>query len=55
MSFITTVKVVNQVIIDHSLTKFNQITGLKPSSFTDVYGDCFISGKLQVWLSAWRF
>ncbi|MCJ1457650.1 hypothetical protein MMC28_008019 [Mycoblastus sanguinarius] len=44
MSFITTVKVVNQVIIDHSLTKFNQITGLKPSSFTDVYGDCFISG-----------
>jgi len=38
------VKVVNQVIYDYSLTKFNPITDLKPKHFADVYGDCFVSG-----------
>jgi hypothetical protein len=41
------VKVVNQVIQDHSLTKFNPIGGLKSQNFAEVYGDCFISGTVS--------
>lgn len=44
-SFMISVKVVNQVIYDHSLTKFHAISGLKTNNFTDVYGDSFIAGK----------
>ncbi|CAI7660092.1 unnamed protein product [Penicillium glandicola] len=44
VSFMISVKVVNQVIQDHSLTKFNPINGLKGQNFTEVYGDSFISG-----------
>ncbi|KAF2805525.1 uncharacterized protein BDZ99DRAFT_450125 [Mytilinidion resinicola] len=44
ISFMITVKVVNQVIYDYSLTKFQPISGLKTNNFADVYGDCFISG-----------
>jgi hypothetical protein len=40
------VKVVNQVIQDHSLTQFNPISGLKGQNFTEVYGDSFISGMI---------
>lgn len=43
-SFLISVKVVNQVVYDHSLTKFHAISGLKTSNFTDVYGDSFIAG-----------
>ena len=45
MSFMISVKVVNQIIMDHSLTKFVPINGLRPNNFTSVYGDSFISGK----------
>lgn len=45
MSFMISVKVVNQIIMDHSLTKFVPINGLKPNNFTSVYGDAFISGE----------
>lgn len=41
------VKVVNQIIYDHSLTKFNSITKFKDDSqkrLVDIYGDSFISG-----------
>ncbi|KAF2738961.1 hypothetical protein EJ04DRAFT_583374 [Polyplosphaeria fusca] len=44
ISFMITVKVINQIIYDHSLTKFQPISGLKAQNFADVYGDCFISG-----------
>ncbi|KAJ5748584.1 uncharacterized protein N7511_010280 [Penicillium nucicola] len=44
VSFMISVKVVNQVIQDHSLTQFNPISGLKGQNFTEVYGDSFISG-----------
>ncbi|KAJ5715711.1 uncharacterized protein N7483_012892 [Penicillium malachiteum] len=44
VSFMISVKVVNQVIQDHSLTKFSPISGLKGQNFAEVYGDSFISG-----------
>ncbi|KAK1753658.1 hypothetical protein QBC47DRAFT_430507 [Echria macrotheca] len=44
VSFMISVKVVNQVIYDHSLTKFEPIPDVKPANFAEVYGDSFISG-----------
>lgn len=44
LSLMLSVKVVNQVITDHSLTKVSQFPGLKQGTFADIYGDCFISG-----------
>jgi hypothetical protein len=44
VSFMISVKVVNQVIYDHDLNKFNPIDGVDPRSFAEVYGDSFISG-----------
>jgi hypothetical protein len=49
VSIMVSVKVVNQIIYDHSLTKFNSITKFKdkdppPDRPVDVYGDSFISG-----------
>ncbi|KAF2421480.1 hypothetical protein EJ08DRAFT_682947 [Tothia fuscella] len=44
VSFMISVKVINQVIYDHALTKFNPIAEIKESNFADVYGDSFISG-----------
>lgn len=38
-------KVVNEVVTDHSLTKFSPISGILPVNFPKVYGDSFISGK----------
>ena len=45
MNFMISVRVVNQIIMDHSLTEFVPIAGMKPDMFTQVYGDSFISGK----------
>jgi hypothetical protein len=44
VTFLITVKVVNQVIHDHSLTQFQPIEGVEAKDFADVYGDCFVSG-----------
>ncbi|KAH8173563.1 hypothetical protein LIA77_07818 [Sarocladium implicatum] len=44
VTFLISVKVVNQVIHDHSLTHFQPISGVEANNFTDVYGDCFVSG-----------
>lgn len=44
MSFMIQVKVINQVIYDNTLTKFNPIPELKGQNFAEIYGDCFISG-----------
>ncbi|KAH6880764.1 hypothetical protein B0T10DRAFT_446462 [Thelonectria olida] len=44
VSFMISVKVVNQVIYDHDLNKFNPIDGIDPRKFAEVYGDSFISG-----------
>lgn len=45
ISYLISVKVVNQIIVDQTLTKFAPVNGLKPDSFTKVYGDSFITGK----------
>ncbi|EWZ95760.1 hypothetical protein BFJ63_vAg6939 [Fusarium oxysporum f. sp. narcissi] len=47
VNIMVSVKVVNQIIYDHSLTKFNSITKFKDDSqkrLVDIYGDSFISG-----------
>ncbi|KAI3531206.1 hypothetical protein CSPX01_14339 [Colletotrichum filicis] len=44
ISFMISVKVVNQVIYDHSLTKFDPIPEVKAENFSEVYGDSYISG-----------
>lgn len=51
ISFLFSVKVVNQVIYDHSLTEIQplrtdegSISTLDGKTFADIYGDCFISG-----------
>ncbi|KAH8807210.1 hypothetical protein F5884DRAFT_879992, partial [Xylogone sp. PMI_703] len=49
ISFLFSVKVVNQVIYDHSLTEIVPIATsedgiLDGKTFADIYGDCFISG-----------
>ncbi|KAF5700490.1 hypothetical protein FMUND_14316 [Fusarium mundagurra] len=51
ISFLFSVKVVNQVLYDHTLTEIVPIgigedepSTLDAQAFTDIYGDCFISG-----------
>ncbi|KAH7146774.1 hypothetical protein B0J13DRAFT_621722 [Dactylonectria estremocensis] len=44
VTFLISVKVVNQVIFDHSLIHFQPIDGVGAENFTEVYGDCFVSG-----------
>ncbi|KAM5344890.1 hypothetical protein ACJ41O_010752 [Fusarium nematophilum] len=47
VSIMVSVKVVNQVIYDHSLTKFQPISTIKdttPQRLVEVYGDSYISG-----------
>ncbi|CAM1503261.1 Fc.00g080370.m01.CDS01 [Cosmosporella sp. VM-42] len=47
VSIMVSVKVVNQVSYDHSLTKFQPITNIKEAStqhLVEVYGDSYISG-----------
>ncbi|KAI1268736.1 hypothetical protein F5Y18DRAFT_439342 [Xylariaceae sp. FL1019] len=44
ISFLISVRVVNQTLNDTRLTKFCPIDGIGPGDFTEVFGDCFISG-----------
>ncbi|KAK6200855.1 hypothetical protein LQW54_009438 [Pestalotiopsis sp. IQ-011] len=44
ISFLISVKVVNQTITDRKLNKFWPVDGVAPGDFTEVYGDSFISG-----------
>ncbi|KAF5536304.1 hypothetical protein FMEXI_10399 [Fusarium mexicanum] len=51
ISFLFSVKVINQVLYDHTLTEIVPIgigddepAALDAQTFTDIYGDCFISG-----------
>lgn len=45
VSYLISVKVVNQTITDRKLNKFWPVDGVAPGDFTEVYGDSFISGK----------
>ncbi|KAF5024856.1 hypothetical protein F66182_3095 [Fusarium sp. NRRL 66182] len=44
LTFMVSCKVINQVTMDQTLTRFSPIQGLKPADFPRVYGDSFISG-----------
>ncbi|KAF9768134.1 hypothetical protein IL306_014594 [Fusarium sp. DS 682] len=47
VSIMVSVKAVNQTICDHSLTKFQPISGIRdtsPQRLVEIYGDSFISG-----------
>ncbi|GJD00002.1 hypothetical protein ColKHC_08827 [Colletotrichum higginsianum] len=44
ISFLVSITVVNEVVEDYSLTKFDHIADVKPEHFAEVYGDSFISG-----------
>ncbi|KAF7541297.1 hypothetical protein G7054_g717 [Neopestalotiopsis clavispora] len=44
VSYLISVKVVNQTITDRKLNKFWPVDGVAPGDFTEVYGDSFISG-----------
>lgn len=43
VTFLISVKFVNQVIYDHSLVRFQPVDGVDPKNFTKIYGDSFIS------------
>lgn len=44
VTFLISVKVVNQVIYDHSLIHFQPVEGVDAKNFTEIYGDSFVSG-----------
>ncbi|KAI1183992.1 hypothetical protein F5B17DRAFT_102470 [Nemania serpens] len=44
VTFLISVKVVNQVIYDHSLVHFQPVEGVDAKNFTEIYGDSFVSG-----------
>ncbi|KAM0541466.1 hypothetical protein ACHAPJ_013230 [Fusarium lateritium] len=44
LTFMVSCKVINQITMDESLTRFSPIQGLKPADFPRIYGDTFISG-----------
>ncbi|KAF4334947.1 hypothetical protein FBEOM_11204 [Fusarium beomiforme] len=44
LTFMVSCKVINQITMDQTLTRFSPIQGLKPADFPRVYGDSFISG-----------
>lgn len=46
VTFLISVKVVNQVIYDHSLIHFQPVEGVNAENFTEVYGDSFVSGMM---------
>lgn len=46
LTYMVSVKVVNQLTVDSSLTKFSTVPGVKPADFPRVYGDSFISGMI---------
>lgn len=47
LNYIITVKVTNGVHTYPDAMKFNPMDDLDPKDFTEVYGDCFISGFLE--------
>jgi hypothetical protein len=41
------VNVINQKLVGDDVTEFSPIPHVLPANFTDVYGDCFISGFIE--------
>ncbi|KAF3926839.1 hypothetical protein ABW20_dc0102331 [Dactylellina cionopaga] len=47
ITYLVHVKVVNQRLIADDVTEFTPIDNIEPGRFTDIYGDCFISGFIE--------
>lgn len=47
INYLVHVKVTNQRLIGENVTEFHPVEHVQPGEFTDVYGDCFISGFIE--------
>ncbi|KAF5539435.1 hypothetical protein FMEXI_8924 [Fusarium mexicanum] len=47
IKYLVHVKVTNQRLIAENITEFAPIDNIDPGQFTDIYGDCFISGFIE--------
>lgn len=47
IKYLIHVKVINQRLVADNMTEFCPIDHIEPGQFTDVYGDCFISGFVE--------
>lgn len=47
ITYLVHVKVINQRLIADNVTEFAPIDYVDPGQFTDIYGDCFISGFIE--------
>lgn len=47
INYLVHVKVVNQRLIADNVTEFTPIDYIEPGQFTEIYGDCFISGFIE--------
>ena len=47
INYLLHVKVVNQRLIADNITEFCPIDYIEPGQFTEIYGDCFISGFIE--------
>jgi hypothetical protein len=47
INYLVHVKVINQRLTADNVTEFSPIDHVKPGQFTDIYGDCFISGFIE--------
>ncbi|KAK6354949.1 hypothetical protein TWF696_004077 [Orbilia brochopaga] len=47
ITYLVHVKVVNQRLIADDVTEFAPIDHIEPGQFTEIYGDCFISGFIE--------
>ncbi|CAM1503263.1 Fc.00g080390.m01.CDS01 [Cosmosporella sp. VM-42] len=47
IKYLVHVKVTNQRLIADNITEFAPIDNIEPGQFTEIYGDCFISGFIE--------
>lgn len=47
INYLIHVKVVNQRLCGDNVTEFCPIDHIEPGKFTEIYGDCFISGFIE--------
>lgn len=47
INYLVHVKVVNQRLVADNVTEFSPIDYIEPGQFTEIYGDCFISGFVE--------
>jgi hypothetical protein len=47
IKYLVHVKVTNQRLVADNITEFAPIDHIEPGEFTEIYGDCFISGFIE--------